>query len=103
MQTKPRYKDKSRQTVYETLLRLAPDKSSELYHKDGTQRGGANVRWAFWDGFNGAPMGHKIPKGTMLEAAFRAGQEFAKHDPQAAKPRPPRFGALAEKSGTVHE
>lgn len=86
----PRYKNKSMQKVYETLLNLARDKGSELYKTDGTPRGGSNVRLAFWDGVqgvprNGVPPGKQYPKDTMLSAAFQAGKTFAKSNTTQAK------------------
>lgn len=73
-----RYKDDSRQKVYEACLALAADPTSELYRKDGSPRGGANVRIAFWSGFKGANREPQIPAGTMLEAAYMAGKQWAK-------------------------
>lgn len=68
----------SMQTVYSTLLELAANPSSELYNKDGSQRTGANVRIAFWYGFNGVTHRHFCPPGSLLMAAYRAGQDFKK-------------------------
>lgn len=76
--TKPRYKNPSMQTVYDSCLALAADKTSEMYKPDGSQRTGANVRIAFWDGFNGTKKPVKVPPGTMLSAAYQAGKEFAR-------------------------
>jgi hypothetical protein len=86
---KPRYKDASLQRVYDTMLTLAADASSELYH-NGEPRRGAGHRAAFWDGYNGMAYtgkgrsAHVIP-GTISAACFMAGREFAK---QQAKVKP---------------
>ncbi|MBK6616270.1 hypothetical protein [Ottowia sp.] len=67
--------NKDQQKVYDACLTLWADKKSELYTADGRQRGGANVRCAFWDGYNGIDVKHRIPTGTMLQAAYHAGKE----------------------------
>ncbi len=48
-EVKPRYKDRNMQRIYESMLSLAADRTSELYHK-GNPRRGAGHRAAFWDG-----------------------------------------------------
>ena len=66
--------NKDQQKVYDTLIALHADKGSELYNKDGSQRGGANVRCFFWHGYNGTP--HlKLERTSMLVAAVAAGKE----------------------------
>jgi hypothetical protein len=65
------------QSMYRTMLVLAADPSSELYH-EGHQRSGAGHRAAFWDGYNGfTPTPHVIP-GTFSEACCAAGRDFRK-------------------------
>ena len=87
--SKPKYKDKNLQKIYEAMLELAADTKSELYH-NGAQHRGAGHRAAFWDGFSGkftfagpkrSP--HVIPN-TMSAACFMAGKEFARRS--ARKP-----------------
>lgn len=85
----PRYKNPSMQRLYDSLLTLAQDKTSELYWK-GEPRRGAGHRAAFWDGYSGKftftgpkRSAHVIP-GTLSAACFMAGREFAKR--QAATP-----------------
>jgi hypothetical protein len=80
---KPRYKDRQMQALYEKLLTLADDRSSELYH-NGAQRRGAGHRAASWDGYSGKfaysgpkRSAHVIP-GTLSQACFMAGREFAR-------------------------
>lgn len=68
----PRW-NKEQKKVYATLLSLHADKSSELYTSDGRQRKGANIRCAFWEGYNGMDVKHRIPAGSMLMAAYHAG------------------------------
>jgi len=66
--------NKDQQKVYDTLIALHADKTSELYHKDGRQRGGGNVRVFFWHGYNGTP--HLAQELTsLLAAAIAAGKE----------------------------
>lgn len=61
--------------MYETMLALAADPMSELYH-EGRQRTGAGHRCAFWDGYNGvSPSPHVIP-GTFSAACAAAGRDF---------------------------
>jgi hypothetical protein len=80
---KSRYKNRQMQELYETLLQLAAEPASELYHK-GAQRRGAGHRAAFWDGYSGRytytgpkRSAHVIP-GTLSQACFMAGREFAR-------------------------
>lgn len=49
-QAKPRYKDAQKQRFYESLLPLAMDRTSEMYH-GGRPHRGAGHRTAFWDGY----------------------------------------------------
>lgn len=81
---RPRYKDAHTQRVYDTLLRLAEDTTSELYYKGEPRRGGASHRTAFWDGHSGLysltgpnRTMSSIP-GTMSAVCFMAGKEFAR-------------------------
>lgn len=46
----PRYKNPQWQKLYDNMLFLAGDKSSEMYH-EGEPRRGAGHRAAFWDGW----------------------------------------------------
>lgn len=80
---KPRYKDRAMQKVFDSMLKLAEDPSSELYY-NGEQHRGAAHRCAFWDGFSGKftfagpKRSAAVVPGTISAACFRAGQEFAK-------------------------
>lgn len=67
--------NKDQQKVYDACITLWADKKSEMYTSDGRQHGGANVRCAFWDGYNGIDVKHRIPTGTMVQAAYHAGKE----------------------------
>jgi hypothetical protein len=78
-----RYKEPTMQKLYDDLLVLAEDKSSELYY-NGEQHRGAGHRCAFWDGFSGK-FDYTGPKrsanvipGTLSQACFMAGREFAR-------------------------
>jgi hypothetical protein len=94
---KPRFKDQRMQAMYETMLRLAQDKESELYWQ-GEPRRGSGHRAAFWDGasgrfdFTGPKRSANVIPGTLSAACFRAGEEFArlqrKADALQAAPRP---------------
>jgi len=84
----PRYKNPSMQKVYDSMLTLAADKASELYHQ-GAPRRGAGHRAAFWDGYSGKftytgpkRSAHAIP-GTLSAACFMAGREFARREARA--------------------
>jgi hypothetical protein len=83
--TKPRYKDRHTQRVYDTLLALAADKTSELYYNGEPRRGGASHRAAFWDGYSGkytlSRCTSAIP-GTMSAVCFMAGKEHARREKQ---------------------
>lgn len=85
---RPRYKDAHTQRVYDTLLRLAEDTTSELYYNGEPRRGGASHRAAFWDGYSGkytltgsnpalSRCTSAIP-GTMSAVCFMAGKEHAR-------------------------
>lgn len=72
--------------AYETMLKLAADTTSELYH-EGFQRSGAGHRAAFWDGYNGvSPTPHVIP-GTLSAACAAAGRDFRRQQ-KGADPVP---------------
>ena len=73
-----KYKTRSMQVLYDDCMRLAADKSSELYHKDGSQRTGAMHRCAFWDGFNGKPRRVHGSNGTLAGVCYSAGMDFAR-------------------------
>lgn len=82
---KPRYKHPSMQKVYDGLLALASDPTSELYWK-GIPRRGAGHRAAFWDGyFDIHPTPHVIP-GTLSQACAAAGKEFRRQQRKAGAP-----------------
>lgn len=78
-----RYKDRTKQTIYDACLRLAADNFSELYIVTSrfggvgphAPRGGANIRTWFWRGYKG--VGGTEPS-WPVHAAFMAGREFAK-------------------------
>lgn len=97
----PRYKDRSSQHMYEAMLKLAEDKTSEMYYNGAIHRG-AFHRCAFWDGFSGlftltgpGRSPHVIP-GTMSAACFMAGKEFARRQRsvRAGLAPPPRKSAV---------
>lgn len=77
-----RSKQPQHQAMYATMLKLAGDMGSELYH-EGRQRSGAGHRAAFWDGYNGIkPTPHVIP-GTFSEACAAAGRDFRRQQDKA--------------------
>lgn len=72
-----RYKNQQLQALYDKMLLLAEDKTSELYRR-GEPRRGAWLRAAFWDGFSGMKRSaHNVP-GTLSAVCFMAGREFAR-------------------------
>ena len=81
---KPEYKGKQMQAIYETMLALAADHSSELYTPEGKPRRGGEHRCAFWDGYSGSFMLNGLKRsahvnpGTISAACFMAGKEFAR-------------------------
>lgn len=81
--------------MFATLLILARHPESELYNKDGSQRTGANVRYAFWDGFNGITEKHRLPPESMVWAAHQAGKEHARWVKRACMPVPTIRAAVA--------
>ena len=85
-----RYKNPQWQALFDTMLSLAEDKTSELY-AGGHPRRGAGHRCAFWDGFSGRfdytgpkRSAHVVP-GTMSAVCFMAGRAFARR--QKKKPK----------------
>ena len=79
----PRYKNPQLQKMYDCMLQLAEDKTSELYYQ-GEPKRGAGHRAAFWDGFSGKfdfsgprRSAHVIP-GSLSAACFMAGREYAR-------------------------
>lgn len=79
-QAKPRYKDVQKQSLYETLLTLAADRTSEMYHQGRPHRG-AGHRAAFWDGYAGLKRTANVVPGTLSAVAYAAGAWFAKTHP----------------------
>jgi hypothetical protein len=79
----PRYKNAQLQALYDNLLVLAEDISSELYW-EGEPRRGAGHRAAFWDGasgkfdFTGPKRSAHVVPGTLSAVCFMAGREFAR-------------------------
>lgn len=78
-----RYRDPNMQGMYDSMLKLAHDCTTELYY-NGQPRRGAGHRAAFWDGYSGkftlrgpkrSP--HVIP-GTLSHACFMAGRAWRK-------------------------
>lgn len=90
-----RYQAASMQRVFATLLILARHPESEIYNKDGSQRTGANVRYAFWDGFNGITEKHRLPPESMVWAAHQAGKEHARRVEKEGLPKPAIRAAVA--------
>ncbi len=85
-----KYKDRRLQELYDNMLLLAEDKTSEMYW-EGEPRRGAGHRAAFWDGFSGKftfsgpkRSAHVVP-GTMSAVCFMAGRHFARRLEKAAK------------------
>lgn len=62
--------------VYNTMMQLAQDCSSELYYNRLPRRG-ASHRCAFWDGFDNKKPAY-IPRGTISAVCLKAGRDFAK-------------------------
>ncbi len=71
-----KFKNSGLQKVYDTLLELAADKTSELYDTDGSRHTDSDVRCTFWNGFDGINVKHRVAPGTMVYAAYQAGREF---------------------------
>jgi hypothetical protein len=65
--------NRDQQAIYDECVKAFSDKGSDLYTPNGSQRGKANYRRAFWNAYNGT--GLPVPKGTMLEAAAAAGRD----------------------------
>lgn len=80
-----RSKQKPLLAMYDKMLALAADLSSELYHK-GMQRSGARHRVAFWDGYNGVTKSTHVIPGTISEACAAAGRDFRKARWKEGKP-----------------
>lgn len=85
-----RYKNRQFQALYENLLNLAADTTSEMYW-EGAPRRGSGFRAAFWDGASGKydfagpkRSAHVIP-GTMSAVCFMAGREFARRQRTATR------------------
>ena len=74
------YKDAQKQRLYDSMLALAADKSSELYH-EGKPRRGAGHRSAFWDGYRGDSKSAMVIPGTPSAVCYQAGKQFAKTNP----------------------
>lgn len=70
------------QKMYATLMALAPDTTSELYH-EGRQRSGAGHRAAFWDGYNGVKNTPHVIPGTFSAACAAAGRDFRRQQDKA--------------------
>jgi hypothetical protein len=102
MISKPRYKDKTLQKVYQGLLDLALDRSSELYYHGAEHRGAAH-RCAFWDGFNGAftLYARQSRPMTIGYVCYQAGKQYAKMCKQQnlEKPLPADPAYYAGRSG----
>ena len=70
------YKDPALQSVYESITRLARDKTSTLYFDGRPYPHGSNIRIYFWRGVEGMrPLG--LQQGTQGWAAWMAGRDFA--------------------------
>ena len=86
-----KYKNPSMQKLYDGLLVLAADPSSELYLKDGGQHRGASHRCAFWDGFSGKfdfsgpKRSSQVMPGTLTAACFMAGREWARQTAKSTR------------------
>jgi hypothetical protein len=92
-----RFKQPALRGMYDTMMRLAADPASELYH-EGHQRSGAGHRAAFWDGYNSVtPTPHVIP-GTFSAACFAAGRDFRKAQDKAGAPAVPSVSPVTGRS-----
>jgi hypothetical protein len=76
----PRYKNSVNQALYDKMIVLAADKTSELYHQ-GKPRRGAGHRSAFWDGYRGDAKSAMVIPGTLSAVCYQAGRQFAKTNP----------------------
>lgn len=83
-QAKPRYRDAQKQRLFASLLALAMDRTSEMYH-GGRPHRGAGHRTAFWDGYAGLQRTANVIPGTLSAVAYAAGQQFAKTNPGIPK------------------
>jgi hypothetical protein len=81
----PRFRTPQLQVMFETCLRLAADNFSEFYYSKPLgpdrvvygprwPRRGAAHRHHFWNGFLGGRA--SFVTGSLVHAAYRAGQEF---------------------------
>jgi hypothetical protein len=64
------------QSVYDAMLWLASDRSSELYSDKGQPRLGVPHRRAFWMGATGQDWPSDLPRKGSQRAAFAAGKEI---------------------------
>ena len=72
-----RFKNPQLRKIYDTMIELAADPSSELFNAHGLRRSGGSHRNAFWAGYDGITPTWVVP-GTMGHACWRAGQDFRK-------------------------
>lgn len=77
------------QKMYATMLALAQDRSSELYH-EGFQRSGAGHRAAFWAGYNGVKITPHVIPGTFSAACAAAGRDYRKQQDKLKNPTVPK-------------
>lgn len=89
--------DKNLQAMYATMMKLAPDTSSELYH-EGRQRTGAGHRAAFWDGYNGLKKTPHVIPGTFSAACAAAGRDFRRQQDKLGLPLVEAVGYALQRS-----
>lgn len=94
-----RYRSQQYNRLFDAILVLAADPSSELYH-NGEPHRGAGHRAAFWDGysgmftFSGPRRSANVIPGTMSAVCFAAGRQYARTNPgiKSATFSDPRLG-----------
>jgi hypothetical protein len=77
-----RSKQPQLQAMYATMMALAPDVTSEIYH-EARQRSAPGHRAAFWDGYNGVKTTPHVIPGTLSEACAAAGRDFRRQQEKA--------------------
>lgn len=85
------FRNQQLRRVYQTMLDLARDPTSDLYH-GGKRRTGASHRCAFWEGYDGRVIGTgpnrsvSTIRGTLSHACWAAGRDFAKETKSKGEP-----------------
>jgi hypothetical protein len=89
--------DPKLQKMYATMMSLATDTTSELYH-EGRQRSGAGHRAAFWDGYNGVKITPHVIPGTFSAACAAAGRDFRRQQDKLGAPLVEAVGYALQRS-----